>query len=79
MAAARRTPQPPPPIEPLWRPPDIARWAGVSGRAVRGWRAIGKLPPPDYLIAGRPAWRRETIERHFAANLDEAGRADEAA
>lgn len=45
--------------------PDIARARGTSRQAVQElWaRKSKRLPKPDAMVSGRPAWKRSTLEK----------------
>lgn len=36
---------------------------GTTRLTVDSWRARGRLPEPEYVVGGRPAWRWSTIKR----------------
>lgn len=41
--------------------PEVARLFGVSTRSLDNWITRGRLPLPDRLPNGRPAWRESVI------------------
>ncbi len=41
---------------------EIAHRLGVVRDTADKWRVRGELPPPDFTVGGRPAWRWATIE-----------------
>lgn len=52
---------------------EIAERLGVQRRTIDQWRIRGRMPAPDWMVGGRPAWAWETI-RSWAATT---GRIDE--
>lgn len=42
---------------------EVATIMGVKTDTIRQWRARGKMPPPSVVLSGRPAWKRNVIER----------------
>lgn len=42
---------------------DIATRLRVARATVDTWRHRGQMPPPDFVVSGRPAWRWQTIRR----------------
>lgn len=59
-------------VEPMLRLKDLEKLLGCGEESLRRWRLEGRIPRPDF-DAGRPRWRRETIEAWL-----ESGRAGEA-
>ena len=52
-----------PTMEVLMPLADVRALIQLSDRAARRWVSAGKIPKPDYKLAGRfPRWRRSTIE-----------------
>lgn len=49
-------------VEELLDKAGIARAKGVTRQAVDDLRKRGKLPEPDYVINGRPAWKLSTLK-----------------
>lgn len=41
---------------------EVAELLMVERETVHQWRRRGRLPEPDIIISGRPAWRRDRIE-----------------
>lgn len=41
--------------------PEVARLFSVSTRSLDNWVSRGRLPAPDRLPNGRPAWRESVI------------------
>lgn len=53
---------------------DVARILGWDVRKVSAYRGKGLIPAPAATVGGRPAWRREDIERYAREKGMEAGR-----
>ncbi|MDQ5945451.1 MAG: hypothetical protein QG619_873 [Pseudomonadota bacterium] len=45
----------------LLKPAVAQAFGGVTTRSVDNWVKSGRLPPPDRLPNGRPAWRESVI------------------
>lgn len=41
--------------------PDVALLLGVTTRSIDNWTKDGRLPKPERLPNGRPAWRESVI------------------
>jgi predicted DNA-binding transcriptional regulator AlpA len=41
--------------------PEVARLYGCTPRSIDNWVQRGKLPHPDRLPNGRPAWRESVV------------------
>ena len=41
--------------------PELARTLSMTTRSVDNWCKAGRLPPPDRLPNGRPAWRESVL------------------
>lgn len=41
---------------------DLAKRWGIREATLRQWRRRGKLPEPDLVVSGSPAWKLETIK-----------------
>ena len=55
---------------------DSARTYHTRAQANRrkGTPKPGDLPPPDYVVAGRPAWNEETVDAWISIRPGKTGR-----
>ena len=47
--------------DPYRRKPEVARHFSVTPRTIDNWVRAGRLPEPERLPNGRPAWRESVI------------------
>ncbi len=45
---------------------EVAAITGHSAATLRGYRAAGRMPEPDVMLADRPRWRSATITAWLA-------------
>lgn len=44
----------------------VSELSGFSINSLRQWKSEGKMPEPDAIVGGSPAWNERTIEKWMA-------------
>lgn len=56
----------------LWGYADVAGHCEISNAVARQWKVRGKLPEPDFVVSGSPAWWPATIQKWWDGNAGQA-------